>query len=710
MLDRRNILKFLLAGAAGSLLTPLPWKLLDDSAVWTQNWPWIAQGRPGRVSFARTSSKLCPSAAGMRVQLIGGRPVRLLPDPEHPLSLGGISALALAEAQLLYSPARVRTPLLRGTDGALRPVSAAAALDFFLNALRKAGQRPDNILCLCGDETGSISEVLSLLTRALNSDAFYFMPSELQPAARAAHAADIDGLPAYHLEHSDFILCLGADILETWGTVMRNNHIVASGRVRLVYCGPARTATAAVADKWLPVRPGTESLLLLGLANVLAKGDFPPPIADYAPEVVCAATGLSPQSLRELALALSRARRPLIITGSYAGQGGSMALARLGFALNRLLPGQALSFRPGPEPALAGAAKFTDLARNDLYTRAAKGGEAPAPELLLCYDANPWYALPAQARARLNLEGTACKIAFSSFLDETALAADLVLPLPLGLERLDDAYTPFGAGDIVYSLCPQIISPIHTAQPPAEILFSALADLGLDPHGVDGSAVRSLEDLLKARAAQLGADWRELARGEAFTAASRASFAKNPPGERLADLALNLDRYSQAIPPPDKLAAALRPEALSLAPLPRLALGTAVSGIPPYTPRLVSQRELQGRELFAQVNARTARRLGLAEGQKARLSARSGATSAAAVSLPVRLTIFEGIMDNVVGLPLGYGHTAFDEFSRGRGVNGLDLYSLVPEEPGRSGEPAESGQTWGGQYHLAVTGLELKGI
>ena len=100
MLDRRNILKFLVAGAAASLLTPLPWKLMGDSAVWTQNWPWIPAGRRGEVSFARTSSKLCPSASGMRVQLVGGRPVRLLPDPEHPLSQGGISALALAEVRL----------------------------------------------------------------------------------------------------------------------------------------------------------------------------------------------------------------------------------------------------------------------------------------------------------------------------------------------------------------------------------------------------------------------------------------------------------------------------------------------------------------------------------------------------------------------------------------------------------------------------------
>ena len=186
MLDRRNILKFLLAGAAGAMLTPMPWKLLEDSALWTQNWPWIPSGRKGEVTFRRSSSKLCPSGAGMRVQLVNGLPVRLLPDPKHPLSLGGISALALAEIQLLYSPARVRAPLLRGADGILRPVSHQKAMEVFASALRRilARGEPDRVLCLCGDETGSIYEFLSSLLRGLHSGEFYFMPSQLRGAAK----------------------------------------------------------------------------------------------------------------------------------------------------------------------------------------------------------------------------------------------------------------------------------------------------------------------------------------------------------------------------------------------------------------------------------------------------------------------------------------------------------------------------------------------
>ena len=732
MLDRRNILKFLVAGAAASLLTPLPWKLMGDSAVWTQNWPWIPAGRRGEVSFARTSSKLCPSASGMRVQLVGGRPVRLLPDPEHPLSQGGISALALAEAQLLYSPARVRGPLLRDADGALRPASMAQARDFFLAALRKAGRRPDNILCLCGDETGSSSEILSLLTRSLNSSEFYFMPSELQPAARAAggikaagaggdgrgraaESGERDVLPAYNLEDSDFILCLGADILECWGTVMRNSRIVSAGRGHLVYGGPCRTATALAAAKWLPVKPGTEGILLLGLANLLLKDKAPPPVTAYTPEAVCAATGVSRKDLHELFFDLSRAGRPLVITGSLAGHGGGTALARLGFIVNQLLPGGALSFMPGPEPALEGAARFTDLARNELYARAFQGGTRPAPEVFISYDANPMYALPASVRGSLGLEGRACKIAFSSFLDETALAADLVLPLPLGLERLDDVYTPFGSGRVIYSLCPQIIEPVHKTPPPTEVLFTVLNALGVTPRGRGGQVINGLEDLLKAKAASLGADYRSLLRGEAFMPGTTGlpggnARAENLPEDRLAALARDLAQCAVATPLPKPS------EELFLAPLPRLALGTAVSGIPPYTARLISARELQGQELVARVNARTARRLGLKDGQRARLCAKnegagagmgsgadSGAGSGAGASasappvrLAVRLAIFEGIMDNVVGLPLGYGHTAFDEFSQGRGVNGLDLYSLVPDGP----EP--------GECRLAVAGLEFR--
>ena len=703
MLDRRNILKFLLAGAAGSLFTPLPWKLLEDSTVWTQNWPWIPAGTKGAVTFRRTVSKLCPSGAGLLVQLVGGRPIRVLPDPEHPLSLGGISVLAASEVQLMYSPARVRMPLRRGADGVLRPVDASDALRLFIAALEKiqSRNRPDKVMCLCGDETGSLYELLSLLTRGLGSDVFYFMPSELQPHAQAALAAGADGLPVYNLEDSDLIVCLGADMLGTWGTVLRNNGVRAAGRPpgnekaagRLIYCGPARNATAVAADKWLPLKPGTEKIFLLGLANLLLKNVAPPEIAVYTPELVSAAAGVDAAALRELARTLGTARRPLVLTGACAGQGGSAALARLEFFFNRLLPGGALSFMAGPETVLAGAAAFTDLARRSLYNYAGAAQGEEIPDLLISYDANPVYSLPASVREQLRLADIPFKVAFSSFLDETALAADLVFPLPLGLERLDDMYTPFGSGRIIYNICPQIVKPAHSAPPPAEILFAALAALDVETHATDGRQIDKFEDLLRGRAAQLGANFRSLMRGEPFTAAPRLL----PPGESFAAVIHNLSGYAD-IPNPGESAAPTIGGELALAPLLRSALGTAVSGLPPYGPASVPEDELRGAELYVCVNSATARRLGLKNGQRARLSATTKAGDAATTRLFVRVAVFEGIMDNVVGLPLGYGHAGFDVFSQGRGVNGLDLFSLTLESKA------------GGQYCLAAQKLALEGV
>ena len=39
-IDRRSFLAMSVGGAVGTALTPLPWKIQDDLAIWTQMWPW----------------------------------------------------------------------------------------------------------------------------------------------------------------------------------------------------------------------------------------------------------------------------------------------------------------------------------------------------------------------------------------------------------------------------------------------------------------------------------------------------------------------------------------------------------------------------------------------------------------------------------------------------------------------------------------------
>ncbi len=39
--NRRNFIKFAIGGAVGTGLSRLPWKLIDDTAIFTQNLPWV---------------------------------------------------------------------------------------------------------------------------------------------------------------------------------------------------------------------------------------------------------------------------------------------------------------------------------------------------------------------------------------------------------------------------------------------------------------------------------------------------------------------------------------------------------------------------------------------------------------------------------------------------------------------------------------------
>ncbi|MBW2356699.1 MAG: hypothetical protein JRF23_08065, partial [Deltaproteobacteria bacterium] len=59
-LDRRSFLSFVIGGAAGTAVTPLPWKLMDDVSIWSQMWPWTPVPPDGAYTYARSTCTLCP--------------------------------------------------------------------------------------------------------------------------------------------------------------------------------------------------------------------------------------------------------------------------------------------------------------------------------------------------------------------------------------------------------------------------------------------------------------------------------------------------------------------------------------------------------------------------------------------------------------------------------------------------------------------------
>ena len=276
-LDRRGFLKFIGGATAGILATPVVWKGLDDVSIWSQNWSWIPRNIKGANSYVPTVSKLCPTGVGVRVRLVDGRPVRVIGNPEHPLSKGGVSSIAAAEVQMLYSPARMKRPLKRSPDGAYVMISWEEAEAMLLDGL-KAAKGGDALACISGDDNGTINELLSAFVQQSGAKSFFLMPGEAQPAAKAWDLMGGEGQIGYDIEKSDFVLAIGANVLEAWGTAIRNRHAFGASHphgaeptAQFVYAGPVLNNTATGADDWLPIRPGTESAFALGLAHLLIK-------------------------------------------------------------------------------------------------------------------------------------------------------------------------------------------------------------------------------------------------------------------------------------------------------------------------------------------------------------------------------------------------------------------------------------------------------
>ena len=130
-------------------------------------------------------------------------------------------------------------------------------------------------------------------------------------------------IPVPDVERTDFFLMFGANPLVSNGSMMgapdmpRRLKALRARGGQLVVVDPRRTETAAVADRHLAPRPGSDALLLLGMIQVLfAEGRVRPgrlePLlrgrealerltADYPPERVAAPVGIAAETIRQLA-------------------------------------------------------------------------------------------------------------------------------------------------------------------------------------------------------------------------------------------------------------------------------------------------------------------------------------------------------------------------------------------------------------------------
>ncbi len=241
---RRDLFKFAGGAAVGALFTPAPWRLVTDTALWSETWPGVPRPARGEIRAKYTNCSLCPAGCAVRARCVGEQPVALMGVLEHPFTHGALCPFGLAGHHLPYHPARI-------SQGPVKQAAAAIS-----DALK---------LCAAGERIA----VLDLRPGRTASWTYRRALAQWKNGTYLALPRTFGGNLAVKLAAAKTVLSFGTPLLDGWGTP--GNVIAAREGFRLIQAETVESRTAVMADQWLPIRPGSETALARAIANVLAN-------------------------------------------------------------------------------------------------------------------------------------------------------------------------------------------------------------------------------------------------------------------------------------------------------------------------------------------------------------------------------------------------------------------------------------------------------
>ncbi len=428
---------------------------------------------------------LCEATCGLEIEVVDDRVKRIRGDRQHVMSAGFICPKGSALKQLHEDPDRLRTPLIK-EDGVHRPASWEEAFALIARRFQEVTDlhgRSALAIYVGNPNVHQLDNTLGIrpLIRALGTKNVFSastvdqMPKHVSAGYMFGHPLNI---PVPDLDRTDYLLMLGANPYESNGSLCtapdfpgRMEAIRARGG-KVVVVDPRRTKTAANADRWIPIRPGTDAAFLLALANVLfadGKVDLGSAatqvsgleevrglVEPFTPEAVAPFTGIDPALIREIASELAAAPSAAVYgrIGTHTvsfGTLSSWAVDLLNVVSGNLdRPGGAmfpyaahLSAHRKGRPFATGRWQsrvrgwpevLGELPVSTLADEIETPGEGQI-RLLITVAGNPVLTTPDAERLDAALDGLDFMVSVDPYLNETTRRADVVLPPPSALER-----------------------------------------------------------------------------------------------------------------------------------------------------------------------------------------------------------------------------------------------------------------------------------
>ncbi len=676
---------------------------------------------PGLATWKPSICTLCPAGCGTLVRVMQGEAEvvrngqlgilkmglakKIEGNPAHPINQGKLCPRGQAGLQITYHPDRIKTPLARSGprgSGQFKEITWDEALKQLVSQLTalQASKEEGRLSFLTSPLHGQRRTVLDNFVSAFKGAPpieFEFFDNQVIRSANS-QSFGYAALPTIDLGQSNYVISFGADFLGTWNSPVAQSigygHMRKGRpgqRAKFVQVESRVSQTGASADEFVPCPPGAEGMFALSLAHVILRDKLRPAasaghagslidgwaqgLPDYAPEKVEKQIGVPSTTIARIAREAAATAPAVALIGDAAtAQTNGLFSALSVNALNSLLgsvgkPG-GISFSRVWDSKSATSDGDKDTANSVQQLAAQLHSGSNGAKVLLLYNANPVFATPAAWQMRQALEKIPFIASFGSFVDETSVLADLILPDHSPLESWLDDEPASGTARMVVSLAPPAMNPLHDTRSMPDVLLDIAHQLGgglakalpwktydealkaafIALHKENGSQGTKDPDEFWKKAQEQGGWWSS--------------------GEMLSSPAAGKSSGS-----PAKNAAPQFDGAPGEFPFHFLPFASQMfyDGSLAHLPWMQEAPDPLSSVMWGtwiEINPRTAEKLGVKMGDMVEVASAHGKLQAPALVTPA-------IAPDVIAMPIGQGHENFTRYASGRGANPISILAPV---------------------------------
>ena len=482
----------------------------------------------------------CPSTCALEVERLDSKRIgRVRGAKEQSYTAGVICAKVARYAERVHHPDRLSHPLRRiGTKGSGRfeRITWDDALDIvaerFQSATAKHGAEAVWPYYYAGTMGLVQRDGINRLRHVMRySGQKNTICTTLADAGWLAGAGRFIGPDPREMAEADLIVMWGGNPASTQVNVM--HHVSRARKERgapFVVIDPYRTRTAAVADRHLALRPGTDGALACAVMHVLFRDgfadldylakytDFPSELRQHLsardPAWAARITGLTEAEIVDFARLYGRTKKSYIrlgygftrsrngaanmhaalclpaITGAWLHKGGGAFYSNRDIFHWDKTNIEGLDARD-PSVRVLDMSRIGPVLTNDEMDV----GKGPPVTAMIIQNCNPVVVAPESNRVRAGfLRDDLFTCVHEQFMTDTARLADLVLPATTFLEH-DDIYQ--GGGHQHIELGPKIIEAHEESRSNHEVLQGLAERLGAVHPGFKMSAIELVDDLLR---------------------------------------------------------------------------------------------------------------------------------------------------------------------------------------------------------------------